>query len=332
MANLVKAQERSLQVVPDSPWTANQYAIIKNQIAKGCSDGELALFGQVCKRTGLDPFIGQIYAISRNTYNPETKQKEPKMTIQVSIDGLRLAADRSGQYSGSETYWCGADGQWVDVWLSPAPPAAAKTLVYKRGCDRPFVGVAKFESYKQDFNGKLSGQWAKMPEVMIAKCSEALALRKGFPAELAGIDEVTPDNSSPPTADFDVEPITFQQNRAWKNFVTAIGQAETEERITEIESKIYARIREGKIPNRDAAFDAAEEEVKRARDRVAHKGYSQLPKYLEAVQNVTDPDEADTLSCSALGDLAGDDLKEFQEAMRDRLSEINKELDEALAE
>jgi phage recombination protein Bet len=168
-------------------WDGSQVEIIKRQIAVGCSDGELALFAQVCKKTGLDPFSRQIYAISRNVFNPETKQKEPKMTTMVSIDGFRTIAARSGLYGGSKSFWCGENGRWVDVWLSSKPPAAAKTEVWRVGSPEPFIAVAKFGSYAQSYNGKLSGLWEKMPEVMIGKCSEALALRKAFPAELSGL-------------------------------------------------------------------------------------------------------------------------------------------------
>lgn len=178
---------RQSALAQSTGWNASQIDVLKNQVAKGCSDDELMLFGMVCKRTGLDPFQKQIYAISRSVYNPETKKKEPRMSIQTSIDGFRKIADQSGEYAGSITYWCGKDKVWTDVWLESEPPLAAKTEVYKKGCDRPFVGVARFDSYKQEFNGKLSNMWANMPDLMIGKCSEALALRKAFPASLSGL-------------------------------------------------------------------------------------------------------------------------------------------------
>ena len=182
-------------------WNNEQISIIKQQIAPKCSDQELALFGQVCQRTGLDPFARQIYAISRRQKDGD--QWIEKMSIQVSIDGFRLVADRTGKYAGSETYWCGPDSQWVDVWLSPEPPAAAKVLVWKTGSDHSFSGVARFNSYKQEYKGKLSSMWVKMPDVMIAKCAESLALRKAFPAELSGLytreEMAQADNDQPVT-------------------------------------------------------------------------------------------------------------------------------------
>jgi len=153
-------------------WTPEQTQLISTTIAPGCSVDELRLFAYACQRTGLDPFSKQIYAIKRGG----------KMTIQAGIDGLRSIAERTGQLDGSETYWCGEDGQWADVWLGNKPPAAAKTIIHRKGASHPFVGVARFADYNAG-----QGLWSKMPAAMIAKCSEALALRKAFPADLSGV-------------------------------------------------------------------------------------------------------------------------------------------------
>ena len=153
-------------------WTPEQAQLISTTIAPGCSNDELRLFAYACQRTGLDPFSKQIYAIKRGG----------KMTIQAGIDGLRSIAERTGQLDGSETLWCGDDGQWTDVWLGSKPPAAAKTTIWRKGAGHPFTGVARFADYNAG-----QGLWTKMGATMIAKCSEALALRKAFPADLSGV-------------------------------------------------------------------------------------------------------------------------------------------------
>lgn len=152
-------------------WTPEQTQLISSTIAPGCTPDELKLFAYACQRTGLDPFSRQIYAIKHSN----------KLTIMTSIDGLRSIAERTGQLDGSSTEWCGDDGIWSDVWLGNKPPAAAKTTIWRKGSTHPFVGTALFRDYN-------AGQmWSKMPAAMIAKCSEALALRKSFPHNLSGL-------------------------------------------------------------------------------------------------------------------------------------------------
>jgi phage recombination protein Bet len=154
-------------------WTPEQQQLISSSIAPGCTPDELKLFAYACQRTGLDPFSKQIYAIKRGG----------KLTIQAGIDGLRSIAERSGELDGSATFWIGdAEGsQWSDVWLGSKPPAAAKTIIYRKGCSHSFVGVARYADYAGQ------GLWSKMPSAMLAKCSEALALRKAFPADMSGV-------------------------------------------------------------------------------------------------------------------------------------------------
>lgn len=164
-------------------FSSEQVALIKRSLldtdkVKFTTD-ELSLFIHQAKRTGLDPFTRQIYATKR----------QDKMTVQATIDGLRLIAERSEKYEGqTKAEWCGQDGVWKDVWLAKTAPVAARIGVFKKGFREATYATALFEEYAQkDYNGKIGYMWQKMPALMIAKVAEALALRKAFPNDLSGI-------------------------------------------------------------------------------------------------------------------------------------------------
>lgn len=158
---------------------------LRRTIGHDLDNNEFELFAAICRRTGLDPFARQIYAVKRY----DKRQGREVMQIQTGIDGLRLIAERSRHYAGqTPVEWCGPDGNWVDVWLSDQPPAAARVGVLRDDFREPVYAVAKFSSYcATTRDGKPQSLWATMPEVMIAKCAEALAIRKAFPNDVSDV-------------------------------------------------------------------------------------------------------------------------------------------------
>jgi phage recombination protein Bet len=172
--------EQQLATKPQLSYTREQVELIKSQIAPEATVDELKLFLYQAQRTGLDALSRQIYCIHRNvkTQNGWTK----KMTIQTSIDGFRVIAERSGNYGGqSEPIFVEQDGKLI----------SCKVSVFRFHGETRYeasVGVAYWDEYVQkDKEGKTTGLWAKMPHTMLSKVAEALALRKAYPQDLSGL-------------------------------------------------------------------------------------------------------------------------------------------------
>jgi phage recombination protein Bet len=149
--------------------TPEQLALIKQTIAKDATPVELQLFLYDNARRGIHPLDKLLHFAKRGgKYTPIT-----------SIDFMRSRAAQTQDYAGQEDA--------IFVGMPKAADFAARVTVYRLVHEQrcAFTATARWSEYKpdQDF------MWQKMPHTMLGKCAEALALRKAFPQELAGLYE-----------------------------------------------------------------------------------------------------------------------------------------------
>lgn len=177
--------------------------LLKATICKGSTDQEFQLFVHACKRTGLDPFMKQIHAVKRW----DNSMKREVMSIQVGIDGYRLIAERTGKY---------APGRKTEYEYDPQGALVSATAYVKKqtsdGTWHEVSATAFYEEYvATNKEGKPTNMWATKKHIMLAKCAEASALRKAFPAELSGI--YTPEEMQ--QADNKLPEVVYEE---WKNY------------------------------------------------------------------------------------------------------------------
>lgn len=179
---------------------SKEMQLLKRTTAPDLTVDEFAMFLHYCKFAGLNPFLKQVYATKRNG----------RVTFQTGIDAFRARADETGKYAGQlGPFWCGTDGKWLDVWLSKEPPEAAKVGVLRSDFREAIWAIAKYAEYVQMTKDENSGayrpnaMWKKMPANQLAKCAEALAIRKAFPEKLGGLytDDEMQQADNPPAPD-----------------------------------------------------------------------------------------------------------------------------------
>ena len=145
-------------------FTREEIDVIRNTVAKGATDMQLALFLQVCKARALNPFTRQVH------WSP--------VGVITGIDGLRAIAARTRRYMPGQTRYTETNGALV----------AAHVTVKILGPDKAWHQLEE-TAYLQEYKGT-TPIWLKMPHVMLAKVAESRALRRGFPEDLSGLYEV----------------------------------------------------------------------------------------------------------------------------------------------
>jgi phage recombination protein Bet len=143
--------------------------LVRRMAAPGSTDEEFELLLYRARVCGLDPLARHIHLMRRGGEG----------FVVVGVDGLRMIADRTGAYAGSD-----------DIEFVHGPgevPLRARATVYKSvsGLRCAFTATARWDEFYP--GDDIGGIWRRLPHMMLGKCAEAQALRKAFPVELAGL-------------------------------------------------------------------------------------------------------------------------------------------------
>lgn len=249
--------------------------LLRDMFFKEFSESEFKMFIYACQRTGLDPFMKQIYAVKRW----DTRLKKNTMTIQTSIDGYRLIAERTGKYCpGRKPVFEYDENKNLISATSYVKKLTEDGIWHEIDCE------AFFDEYCQTVKDKITGEvktigmWGNMQRNQLAKCAESLALRKAFPAEMSGIytkDEMK--KSYEPTVEADIELKDIQKISAvnylelkniidecsddYRNCINKFLKDQYgDESLANLEQKHYERMKKSSLKKRKEHFEKQKEQ------------------------------------------------------------------------
>ncbi len=179
-------------------FTTAQLKLIRRTLARDCTDSEFDEFIAVANLCKLDPLRRQITPFILSSDDPRKR----RVICWATIDGLRVIAARQGDYRPMETApIIEGDPSRIDPDTNPCGIVRAEVRAWKLSGQvwHPVAGEAWWDEYAplKGANGgdhhsnqdgrRLDGAWRRMGRVMIAKCAEAQALRRGWPDTLSGL-------------------------------------------------------------------------------------------------------------------------------------------------
>lgn len=135
---------------------------LRETIAPGLTNAEFQLFAEMCRATGLNPALKEIWAIKAGG----------RLQLMTGINGFLKIANSHPNFDGME----------VSLEFDGKQLVSSTVKVWRK--DRRFPSVAT--AYLAEY-GKPSPIWKTMPTIMLSKCAKSLALREAFVSELGGL-------------------------------------------------------------------------------------------------------------------------------------------------
>lgn len=135
-------------------YSAEQLGIIKANVAKGTTDGELAYFASVCHSVGLNPLNKEVWCY---------KDHKNNLIIFTGRDGLLRKAQENPNFNGIRSaYVCENDAFEMDI-------ANAKIKHSQGLTDRGIILGAYAIAFRKD--GEPTIEWVRLSDYLPAKAS-----------------------------------------------------------------------------------------------------------------------------------------------------------------
>lgn len=157
-------------------YTSEEVAIIKQTVAKGTTDAELAYFLSVAKASGLNPFNKEVWCY---------KNKGGDLLVFTGRDGFLSKAQSNPAFNGVRSSEVRANDDFeLDIANNKihhkfgiedrGKIIGAYAIVFRKDGE-PTIEWADFETYNKGYN-----TWKTNPAEMIKKVAESHSLKKAF--------------------------------------------------------------------------------------------------------------------------------------------------------
>lgn len=163
---------------------------VKNYLVSGdkdrVSDQEVAMFINLCRFTGLNPWLREAYCI---------KYGNEPATLVVGKDAYFKRAEANEAYDGMEAGIIVQDEENGEISyrvgtliLSGEKLIGGYAEVFRKDRNHSFRIEVSFDEYSgKKKDGTLNSQWSKKPATMIRKVAIVQALREAFPQSMSGM-------------------------------------------------------------------------------------------------------------------------------------------------
>ncbi|MHB0881648.1 RecT family recombinase [Paenibacillus sp. SEL1] len=277
MANTNNQLQAIQEEVVVGNYTQKHLDTLKSTIAKGTSNEQFALFVQTCVRTGLDPFLNQIFCI---VYNGKDG---PVMSMQIAVEGIVALAKKHPQYKGFIASEIRANDHFTakmhsgevehepDV-MNPGETVGAYCIAYRDDAPNILV-IVRRDQVEHLIKGRNGQMWKDYFDDMIVKHAIKRAFKRQYGIEVSedeptsanpSIENVSPYERRDITAETDAAAAAAKQgNKPLPDGGTEQAQTPVEQALTDMKLKFkqlgiterddqYAYIQKHAKPKADA--------------------------------------------------------------------------------